>query len=155
PSEVRRRVLEASARAPSDWHKDAIRAAYYSGDDAWRLTAVTAMRYVASFEEQILEAAEDGEGRLLEEALRAVAKWEVRAAWPRVRSLLTARSTPKPVLLAAISAAGSIGGEDGQTILRHFAGMADSETAQAADEALLVAVNAAVWEDAGWEEAEE
>jgi hypothetical protein len=31
--EVRRRILEASARAPQDWHLDAIREAYASADD--------------------------------------------------------------------------------------------------------------------------
>jgi hypothetical protein len=39
PKEVRRRILEAAVRAPQDWHRDAIRAAYGSGDEAWRLTA--------------------------------------------------------------------------------------------------------------------
>jgi len=34
PKEVRRRILEASVRAPHDWHKNAVRAAYSSGDDA-------------------------------------------------------------------------------------------------------------------------
>ncbi|TMA49755.1 MAG: hypothetical protein E6J81_02620 [Deltaproteobacteria bacterium] len=54
--EVRRRILEASVRAPQDWHEDAIRAAYSSGDEVWRLTAVFCMRFVRGFEEQSLEA---------------------------------------------------------------------------------------------------
>ena len=40
PSETRRRDLEASVRASEDWHKDAIAAAYSSGDRDWMLTAV-------------------------------------------------------------------------------------------------------------------
>ena len=32
PKQVRRRILEASVRAPESWHQDAIRAAYSSGD---------------------------------------------------------------------------------------------------------------------------
>ena len=48
PKEVRRRILEASVRAPQDWHRDAIRAAYSSDDEAWRLTAVFCMRFVAA-----------------------------------------------------------------------------------------------------------
>jgi hypothetical protein len=56
PSDVRRRILEASVRAPQAWHGAAIRAAYGSGDEAWRLTAVFCMRFVRGFEEQILEA---------------------------------------------------------------------------------------------------
>ena len=36
PKEVRRRILEASVRAPQDWHPDAIREAYASADEPWR-----------------------------------------------------------------------------------------------------------------------
>ena len=38
PKQVRRRILEASVRAPEDWHQNAIRAAYSSGDKDWMLT---------------------------------------------------------------------------------------------------------------------
>jgi hypothetical protein len=51
-------VLEASVRAPQDWHLDAIREAYSSTDEAWSLTAVFCMRFVRGFNEQILEALE-------------------------------------------------------------------------------------------------
>ncbi len=56
PKEVRRRILEASVRAPRDWHQDAVRAAYPSDDEDWRLTAVFCMRFVRGFAQQILEA---------------------------------------------------------------------------------------------------
>jgi uncharacterized protein (UPF0147 family) len=36
PNIVRRRILEASVRAPQDWHKNAIRAAYSGDDEDWR-----------------------------------------------------------------------------------------------------------------------
>ncbi len=49
PPEVRRHVLEASVRAPADWHGDAIRAAYSREDRDWRLTAVFAMYLRARF----------------------------------------------------------------------------------------------------------
>ncbi len=61
PKEVRRRVLEASVRAREDWHQDAVRGAYSSGDEAFRLTAVFCMRYVPGFDEQILEALASGD----------------------------------------------------------------------------------------------
>lgn len=48
PKEVRRRILEASVRAPQDWHQDAIHTAYRSDDEAWKLTAVFSMREVAA-----------------------------------------------------------------------------------------------------------
>lgn len=53
PWEVRRRILEASVRAPQDWHESAVRSAYASGDDASKLTAVFCMRFVRGFDEQI------------------------------------------------------------------------------------------------------
>jgi hypothetical protein len=58
PEEVRRRILEASVRAPQDWHKDAVSTAFSSGDEVWRLTAVFCMRFVRGFDAQILEALE-------------------------------------------------------------------------------------------------
>ncbi len=36
-----RRTLEASIRAPMDWHKEAVRAAFSSDDESWKLTAIS------------------------------------------------------------------------------------------------------------------
>jgi len=58
PKDVRRRILEASVRAPQDWHQDAIHAAYSSNDKDWKLTAVFSMRWVRGFDAQMLEALE-------------------------------------------------------------------------------------------------
>jgi hypothetical protein len=46
------RILEASVRAPQDRHPDAVRAAYASGDAAWKLTAVFRMADVRGFEDR-------------------------------------------------------------------------------------------------------
>ena len=43
PRLVRRRILEAAVRAPQDWQKGAVGAAYRSDDAEWRLTAVFCM----------------------------------------------------------------------------------------------------------------
>src|SRR6266446_8128402 len=56
PKDVRRQILEGSVRAPQDWHREAVRAAYGSDDEAWRLTAVFCMGFVHGFDQQILEA---------------------------------------------------------------------------------------------------
>lgn len=56
PKDVRRRILEASVRAPQEWHGDAIRGAYASTDEDWKLTAVFCMRFVRGFEREILAA---------------------------------------------------------------------------------------------------
>ena len=37
PETFRCRVLEASSRAPREWHTEAVRKAYASGDSGWRL----------------------------------------------------------------------------------------------------------------------
>ena len=56
PKHVRRRILEASVRAPQDWHHDAVSAAYAGDDEDWILTAVFSMRWVRGFDDQILES---------------------------------------------------------------------------------------------------
>jgi len=42
PKEVRRRILEASVRAPETWRQDAIRDAFTSGDKEWMLRTANA-----------------------------------------------------------------------------------------------------------------
>ena len=80
PKNVRRRILEASVRAPEDWHQDAVRAAYAAGDAEWRLTAVFAMRWVRGFEPQILESLESENSDLHYQAVCAAGNWEIDAA---------------------------------------------------------------------------
>lgn len=80
PSEVRRHILEASARAPADWHGDAIRAAYSREDRDWRLTAVRAMRYVHGFDDEIVAALDDPDAEIRRAAVSAAGNWEVDAA---------------------------------------------------------------------------
>lgn len=56
PTLVRRRSLEASVRAPQEWHAEALQEAYTHEDPKWRLTAVFSMSWIKGFEDQILEA---------------------------------------------------------------------------------------------------
>ena len=108
PKIVRRRILEASVRAPQDWHQDAIRAGYFSDDEDWRLTAVFSMCWVRGFDDQILEALESENQDIHYHAICAAGNWEVDAAWSHVSRLVTAKETDKPLLLAAIDAVASI-----------------------------------------------
>jgi hypothetical protein len=137
PKEVRRRALEASVRSREIWHRGAIRAAYYGGDDDWKLTAVFCMRYVPDFDQEILEALESSHPLVRLEALRAAGEYEVEDAWPHVRAILEARTGDKKLLLAAIAAAGSIRPDEAAEL---FAGLDDSdeEIAAAIDEALAI-----------------
>jgi hypothetical protein len=139
PKEVRRRVLEASVRAPESWHEDAIRAAYSGGDEDWKLTAVFSMRYFRGFDDQILESLNNADPEIHYEAVIAAGNWELEAGWSHVVALVNDAGTPKRLLLAAIGAIGSIRPEEAVSILADLADSDDEEIAEAADEAIAMA----------------
>lgn len=145
PEEMRRRTLEASARAHQDWHRDAVSFAYASDDKSWRLTAIFCMGYIGGFDEQILEALESEDPDLVYEALHAVIKWELDAAWPRLTSLVAAEGTDKDVLIAAINAIAEIRPWDAGVILSGLTESKDDDIACVAGEAIVMA--AALSED--------
>src|SRR5271157_864328 len=147
PKEVRRKILEASVRAPEPWHQDAIAQAYASGDKKWMLTAVFAMRWVRGFDKQILEALESANRDIHYEAVRAAGNWELDAAWDHVVELLNDPDTPKNLLLAAIEAAGSIRPTEAGMILVDLADSDDEDIAEAADEAMMMAEGASAYEE--------
>jgi hypothetical protein len=138
PSEVRRRILEASERAPEDWHRGAVRAAFSSDDEPWRLTAVFCMRFVRGCDGQILEALNSKNPNIHYEAVLAAGNWEIDAAWPHVAALITSRETEKPLFLAAIEAMASIRPQEAVEILGDLDSQ-DEDIAAAVDEAIAVA----------------
>jgi len=138
PKEVRRGILEASVRAPQDWHQNAIMTAYSSGDKDWMLTAVFSMRWVRGFDNQILEALKSGEPEIHCQAVNAAGSWELDAAWTQVIALLNDAGTPKPLLLAAIGAASSIRPQEAGEILIDLAVSDDEVIAEAAEEAIAM-----------------
>jgi len=89
------------------------------------LTAVFAMRWVRGFDNQILAALESADANIHYEAVHAAGNWELDAAWPHIVELLNDPDTPKPLLLAAIGAAGSIRPAEAGMIL---VDLADSKT---------------------------
>jgi hypothetical protein len=139
PKEVRRRILEASVRAPQDWHPDAIRAAYASDDELWRLTAVFCMQFIRGFDEQILEALDSRNPDIRYEAVVASGNWEVDAAWPHVAALVTSGETEKSLLLAAIDAVASIRPQEAFAILDDLADSDDEDIGAAVHEAMAMA----------------
>ena len=136
---MRRRILEASLRAPQGWHRDAICAAYGSGDELWRLTAVFCMRFVRGFEEQILEALDSTNPDIHYEAVIAAGNWGLDTAWPHVAALVASRKTQKPLLLAAIDAAASIRPHEAHETLDNLAESDDEDIADAVHEATAMA----------------
>jgi HEAT repeats len=147
PKEVRRRILEASVRAPKTWHQDAIRQAYSSGDKEWMLTAVFSMRYVRGFDKEILAALNSADPEIQYEAVQAAGNWELDAAWDHIVELVNDTHTPKHLLLAAISAVGSIRPTEAGIILVDLADSEDEEIAEAASEAMTEAEAASDGED--------
>jgi HEAT repeat protein len=138
PKKVRRRVLEASVRAPQDWHREAIREAYSSDDESWRLTAVFCMRFVRGFKDQILEALESENQDIHYQAVCAAGNWEVDAAWPHIEGLLTSEYTDKPLLLAAIDAVVGIRPQEAAQILLDLINSDDEDIVDAAYEAMAM-----------------
>ena len=139
PKEVRRRILEASVRAPESWHQNAIRDAYSSGDKEWILTAVFSMRWVRGFDDQILEALKSPDRQVHYEAVEAAGSWGLAAAWPHILELVEGGSTPKSLLLAAISAVASIRPAEAPSVLGDLADSDDEEIAEAAADAIGMA----------------
>jgi hypothetical protein len=139
PKGVRRRILEASVRAPESWHQDAIGVAYSSGDKEWMLTAVFSMRWVHGFDDQILEALKSANPKIHVEAVEAAGQWELDRAWSHIVALVNDTGTPRPLLLAAIAAVASIRPAEARRVLAHLAGSEDEEIAEAADEAIVMA----------------
>lgn len=139
PAEVRRRVLEASVRAPQDWHESAVRSAYASGDETWKLTAVFCMRFVDGFTPQILEAMDNPRPEVRYEAILAAGNWEVDAAWPRVVELITAEHVEKPLRLAAIEAATGIRPQEAIDLLEPLIDDPDEDIADAVNEGIAIA----------------
>jgi HEAT repeat protein len=139
PKGLRRRILEASVRAPQEWHPDAIRAAYASEDEAWRLTAVFCMRYVRGFDAQILEALESGNPEIQYEAVCAAGNWGVEGAWPHIAALVASGETDKPLRLAAIEAVASIRPQEAPEILADLTDSEDEDIVETAYEAMAMA----------------
>jgi hypothetical protein len=139
PRDVRRRILEASVRAPQDWHRGAIRAAYSSGDETWKLTSVFCMQFVSGFDDQILEALASNDPEIEYQAVCAASAWEIDAAWPYIAALVTGEATDKPLLLAAIEAVASIRPEEASEILGDLTDSDDEEVVEVVFEALAMA----------------
>jgi hypothetical protein len=139
PKEVRRRILEASVRAAEDWHQNAIRDAYSSGDRDWMLTAVFSMRWVRGFDDRILEALKSTDAEIHYEAVEAAGNWALDAAWSHVVELVNDTGTPQPLLLAAIGAVAEIRPAEARKTLADLADSDDEEIAEAAEEAIGMA----------------
>ena len=145
PKNVRRRILEAAVRAPQDWHQNAIRAAYLSDDDDWKLTAVFCMCYIRGFDDWIFESLGSKNADIHYQAVCAAGNWEVDAAWPHIAGLVTSAETEKSLLLAAIEASVSVRAQEAIEILGTLTDADDQDIVEAVYEAMSMA--GAFWEE--------
>jgi len=145
PKEVRRRILEASVRAPEDWHRDAVSAAYQKEDEDWRLTAVFCMRFIRGFDDRIRESLESENPDIYYQAVCAAGIWEVDAAWSHIAGLIASEKTEKSLLLAAIEAAVFIRPQEASEILGDLLNSDDEDIIDAVYEALPM--TGEVWDD--------
>jgi hypothetical protein len=148
PKVVRRRILEASVRAPQDWHPKAVRDAYNGEDEAWRLTAVFCMQYIRGFDKQILESLSDKNPNIVYEAVCGAGNWEIDAAWPHIAALVASEETEKDLRLAAIESAALIRPHQASEILGHLLESEDEDISETVYEALAMA-------DGFWDEDED
>ena len=139
PKPVRRRILEASIRAPQDWHHDAVREAYASDDQDWKLTAVFSMRWVRGFKGQILESLDSENEHIQYEAVCAAGNWGLDAAWHHVSQLVKSKETDKDLLLASIDAVANIRPDEAAMILYDLTECEDEDIVEAAHEAVAMA----------------
>ena len=100
------------------------------------LTAVLSMGWVRGFDDQILAALQSADPEIHYEAVNEAGNWELDAAWSHIVELVNDAHTPKPLLLAAISAIGCIRPAEAGKILVDLADSEDEEIAEAADEAM-------------------
>ena len=136
PQTVRRRILEASVRAPQDWHQLAVRDAYTRGDEAWKLTAVFCMQFIRGFDKPILESLSSENPDIRYEAVCGAGNWEIDAAWPYIAALVTSAETEKYLLLAAIESAGLIRPQQASEILSPLLDSEDEDIVDVVYEAL-------------------
>jgi hypothetical protein len=136
---VRRRTLEAAVRSPQDWQMDAVRNAYSSSDESWKLTAVFCMRFLRGFDDQILEALKSKNKDIHYEAVCAAGDSELDAAWPQIADLITSKKTGKTLMLAAIEAISGIRPRESALLLGNLLESRDQDIVDAAYEALAMA----------------
>ncbi len=140
PERVRRRILEASVRAPWDWHKNAVTAAYYSGDHDWRLTSVFCMGYLPGFNEELIEALRDPDREISLEAVGSALNHGLSEALPTFKDLLLNRpSSDKELLLRAIELVPEVCPEQAGEMLSSLVDDKDREVATAVLDALALA----------------
>jgi hypothetical protein len=136
PSLVRRMCLEASVRAPQDWHPAAVRAAHQRDDKSWKMTALFCMGRLAGFEAQILEGLGASDPDIVVEAVRSAGLSELEAAGPTVLDLAASETREPRVRHAAVEALALLETEGIEELLVSLTESDDEALAELAFESL-------------------
>lgn len=139
PENVRRKVMEASIRAPQDWHEDAVRASWAGDNTDWKLTAIFSMRWIGGFDQQILEALASDNSTIHYHAVCAAGNWELDGAWPHISEIVRKQGDDKELLLAAIEAVVCIRPQEAGELLVDLTYSDDQDIVDAAHEAMAMA----------------
>jgi hypothetical protein len=141
PAELRRAALEAwSQLVEGEGCKEAVTAAWFSGDEEWQLAAMYCMRHLFDMEPLIVEGLRSTDDRIRLAAIIAAGRRGVDAAWPFIEPLLVL-PTPKPLLLAALDGAWNIRPRRSQGLLAPHVASEDPEIAACAAQALEMALS--------------
>jgi HEAT repeat protein len=141
PRDVRRSAMEASVRAPDDWHEPEIRAALESADPLWKITAVFSMGFVGGFDRQILAALDDDDSRIEREAILAAGHQSVGEAFPKIRALAESEEAERGLRLAAVEALSGYDSTPAIETLHTLAEHDDEEVAELAEYGLSFMVD--------------
>ncbi|MEJ5347835.1 MAG: HEAT repeat domain-containing protein [Desulfosoma sp.] len=139
PDEVRRSVLEASVRAPLEWHREAVASAYKSPQKDWKLSAVFAMRWLEGFDKEILESLQSEDPDILYQAVCAAGAWGVSGAAPVLQKILESDEIDEDLFFATLEAVGTVMPERATELLGDLLNSDDPEIVDAVEEALSTA----------------
>ncbi len=137
PELVRRRVLEGAVRSPQPWQEKAVAAAYRSGEERWRITAVFCMGHLRGFEDEIVEAFESGSELVRFEAIRAAGQGVVKRLAGPFQALAEDPAADVDERLVAIEALPNMEHPRNFEILTRLCADREEAVAEAAEEALL------------------
>ena len=133
---LRRRALEASVRAPEDWHVAAVRELYASANEKLRVTAVFCMGFLKGFEQEILASLNDPSEDIRVEAIGSAGEQALTKAGPEILKVARAPKTSREMRIAAVDALPYLNPRGTEELLESLLTSPDEELAEAAEDAL-------------------
>lgn len=107
-------MLESAVRAPQPWHEGAVRAAWASDDEAWRVSAIFCMGMLDEFDfaREVGEAWRSASALLRRQAMIAAADRGMRELLPEAVRVAVNPEAELELRVAALQLLGAIGSSD-------------------------------------------